>query len=68
MTAMATSGDEGLALVFALIDDLVASNGTSPVLRVSVGAPGIVDPRTETIRWGVHLGWTNVPLGRMMNG
>ena len=59
-------GDEALALVFALIDDLVASNGTSPVLGVGVGAPGIVDPRTGTIRWGVHLGWTDVPLGRMI--
>ena len=59
-------GDEALALVFALIDELVASNGTSPVLGVGVGAPGIVDPRTGTIRWGVHLGWTDVPLGRMI--
>jgi predicted NBD/HSP70 family sugar kinase len=36
------------------------------VLGIGVGAPGIVDPRTGTIRWGVNLGWTDLPLGQMI--
>lgn len=59
-------GDEAIELVYALIDGLIGGNGQSPLLGIGVGAPGLVDPRTGTVRWAVNLAWENLPLGPMI--
>jgi predicted NBD/HSP70 family sugar kinase len=59
-------GEDAIQVVLALIDELIGGNGTSPILGIGVGSPGIVDPRTGTVRWGVSLGWTDLPLGQMI--
>jgi len=59
-------GDDAVELVYALISGLVNGNGTSPLLGIGVGAPGLVDSRTGTVRWAVNLAWENLPLGPMI--
>jgi N-acetylglucosamine repressor len=59
-------GDEAIQLVFTLIEGLISGNGHSPLLGIGVGAPGLVDPRTGTVRWAVNLAWENLALGPMI--
>ncbi len=59
-------GDDAVELVYALISGLVNGNGSSPLLGIGVGAPGLVDSRTGTVRWAVNLAWENLPLGKMI--
>ncbi len=59
-------GDQAIELVYALIDGLIGGNGQSPLLGIGVGAPGLVDSRTGTVRWAVNLAWENLPLGQMI--
>jgi predicted NBD/HSP70 family sugar kinase len=60
------NGDEALALVFKLVDDLLAE-ATSAPLGIGVGTPGLVDTRTGTIRWAVNLDWQDLPLGGLLH-
>jgi N-acetylglucosamine repressor len=55
-------GDQAIALVHDLIDDLLAGPH-QPILGIGVGTPGIVDA-DGTIRWAVNLSWTDLPLAR----
>jgi predicted NBD/HSP70 family sugar kinase len=55
-------GDQAIALVHDLIDDLLAEPH-QPILGIGVGTPGIVDA-DGTIRWAVNLSWTDLPLAR----
>src|SRR5688572_14839069 len=48
-------GDDAVQLVYTLLDGLVSNNGTAPLLGIGVGAPGLVDSRTGTVRWAVNL-------------
>ena len=58
-------GDEALAALTALVDELVAlAPETSPILGIGVGTPGLVDATTGTIRWAVNLDWQDLPLGQ----
>jgi predicted NBD/HSP70 family sugar kinase len=59
-------GDDAVQLVFSLIDGLASANGASPLLGIGIGAPGLIDPRTGTVRWSVTLDWTDLPLGPMV--
>jgi predicted NBD/HSP70 family sugar kinase len=59
-------GAEAVQLVHALIEGLIARNGSSPVLGIGIGAPGLVDSRTGTVRWAVNLNWTDLPLGALI--
>jgi predicted NBD/HSP70 family sugar kinase len=59
-------GEDAVELVYALINGLVNGNGSSPLLGIGVGAPGLVDSRTGTVRWAVNLAWENLPLGQMI--
>lgn len=59
-------GDEAIQLVFTLIEGLIGGNGRSPLLGIGVGAPGLIDPRTGTVRWAVNLAWENLALGPMI--
>ncbi len=49
-----------------LIEGLVNSNGASPLLGIGIGAPGLIDSRTGTVRWAVNLDWTDLPLGKIV--
>lgn len=60
------NGKAALELVFELIDELIAANGTRPLLGIGVGAPGLVDSRVGTARWAVNLDWADLPLGPML--
>lgn len=59
-------GEDAIQLVFGLLEGLVNGNGASPLLGIGIGAPGVIDPRTGTVRWSVTLDWTDLPLGPMV--
>jgi len=59
------NGDDALALVFRLVEELLADSTAAP-LGIGVGTPGLVDTRTGTIRWAVNLDWQNLPLGGLL--
>ena len=54
-------GDAALELVFELVDALRADD-RSHLLGIGVGAPGIIDTSTGTVRWSV-LNWAELRLG-----
>jgi len=60
------NGDDALALVFRLVDELLDDAAVSP-LGIGVGTPGLVDARTGTILWAVNLDWQNLPLGGLLS-
>lgn len=59
------TGDEALALVYKLIDSLLASC-EGPILGISVGAPGIVDGNNGAIRFAANVDWQNLPLQELL--
>ena len=59
------NGEDALAIVFRLVDELIAEAG-SPPLGIGVGTPGLVDTRTGTILWAVNLDWQDLPLGGLL--
>lgn len=58
-------GDEALALVYRLVDELIG-DGDGAQVGIGVGTPGVIDTRTGTIRWAVNLDWQDLPLGRLL--
>ena len=58
-------GDEALALVYRLVDELLGS-GDGTLIGIGVGTPGVIDTKSGTIRWAVNLDWQNLPLGRLL--
>jgi predicted NBD/HSP70 family sugar kinase len=58
-------GERALAIVYELIDEL-AAEASETLLGIGVGAPGIVDAKTGTIRWAVSLDWQDLPLGDLL--
>src|SRR4029078_5142813 len=50
------SGDASVELVFQLVDALRADD-LRPLLGIGIGAPGIIDTSTGTVRWSVNLEW-----------
>jgi predicted NBD/HSP70 family sugar kinase len=60
------NGDDALALVYRLVDELLADATAGP-LGIGVGTPGLVDARTGTILWAVNLDWQNLPLGGLLS-
>jgi len=54
-------GDAALAVIYELIDDLLAS-ATDPVLGIGVGAPGLIDMRNGVICHTVHQDWSGLPM------
>jgi predicted NBD/HSP70 family sugar kinase len=59
------NGDDALALVFRLVDELLEEATAAP-LGIGVGTPGLVDTRTGTISWAVNLDWQDLPLGGLL--
>jgi len=58
-------GEAAVELVFRLIDDLRADD-PSPLLGIGIGAPGVIDTRSGTVRWSVNLEWADLPLGPLV--
>src|SRR5687767_2903998 len=59
-------GRQALQLVFDLVDALVHSNGTRPLLGVGIGTPGLIDSASGTVRWAVNLDWAELELGPLV--
>jgi N-acetylglucosamine repressor len=59
------NGDAAVELVFQLVDALRADD-RSPLLGIGIGAPGIIDTSTGTVRWSVNLDWADLRLGPLL--
>jgi N-acetylglucosamine repressor len=59
------NGDAAFELVLQLVEALRADD-RSPLLGVGVGAPGIIDTSTGTVRWSVNLNWAELRLGPLL--
>jgi len=59
------NGDAAVELVFQLADALRADD-RSPLLGIGIGAPGIIDTSTGTVRWSVNLDWAELRLGPLL--
>jgi glucokinase-like ROK family protein len=53
--------DETLALVYQILDQLLAS-ACQPVVGIGVGTPGLVNTREGVVVNAVNLDWQNLPL------
>lgn len=58
-------GDATVELVLQLVDALRADD-RSPLLGIGIGAPGIIDTSTGTVRWSVNLNWAELHLGQLL--
>jgi predicted NBD/HSP70 family sugar kinase/biotin operon repressor len=59
------NGDATVELVFRLLDALRADD-RSPLLGIGIGAPGVIDTRSGTVRWSVNLDWADLRLGPLV--
>jgi N-acetylglucosamine repressor len=60
-------GDDALALVYELLDQLTATNPALPLLGLGVGTPGLVDVRRgNQVHWAVNLDWLDLPLRELL--
>jgi predicted NBD/HSP70 family sugar kinase len=59
------TGDAALELVVHLVDALRA-DVHCPLLGIGIGAPGIIDTSTGTVRWSVNLDWAELRLGPLL--
>jgi predicted NBD/HSP70 family sugar kinase len=59
------NGDAAVELVVQLVDALRADD-RCPLLGIGIGAPGIIDTSTGTVRWSVNLNWAELRLGPLL--
>jgi len=59
------NGDAAVDLVVRLVDALRA-DARSPLLGIGIGAPGVIDTRSGTVRWSVNLDWADLRLGPLL--
>lgn len=59
------NGDAAVDLIFQLVDALRADD-PSPLLGIGIGAPGVIDTSTGTVRWSVNLDWAELRLGPLL--
>ncbi len=59
------SGEAALALVYELVDTLLAS-ASRPVLGIGIGAPGLVDAERGVVVDAVNVAWRDVPLAELL--
>lgn len=59
------NGDAAVELVSQLVDALRADD-RSPLLGIGIGAPGVIDTSTGTVRWSVNLNWAELRLGPLL--
>ncbi len=58
-------GDATVELVYELVD-AVRADDRFPLLGIGIGAPGIIDTSTGTVRWSVNLNWIDLHLGSLL--
>lgn len=58
-------GDVALALVYELIDELIAATD-SRLLGIGIGTPGLMDPIHGVVRRAVNLDWRDLPLRSLL--
>jgi len=58
-------GDAALALVYELVDELIAATD-SHLLGIGIGTPGLMDAMNGVVRWAVNLNWQNLPLRSLL--
>ncbi len=58
-------GDAAVELVVQLVDAL-RTDDRCPLLGIGIGAPGIIDTSTGTVRWSVNLNWAELRLGPLL--
>ncbi len=59
-------GGAAVDLVFRLVDALRADDRPPLLLGIGIGAPGIIDTGTGTVRWAVNLNWAELRLGPLL--
>jgi len=59
------NGDEALALVYKIIDQLVQDE-YQPVVGIGVGTPGLVNTRDGVVVNAVNLDWRDLPLANLL--
>ncbi len=59
------NGDAAVDLVLQLVDALRADD-RSALLGIGIGAPGVIDTSTGTVRWSVNLDWAELRLGPLL--
>jgi N-acetylglucosamine repressor len=59
------NGEEALALVFDILDQLMAK-ASRPLLGIGVGTPGLVNTSEGVVINAVNLEWKNLPLERLL--
>jgi glucokinase-like ROK family protein len=60
------SGDKALALVYQLIDSLLAATD-KPLLGIGIGTPGLIDTANGVVQQAVNLDWRDLPLGNLLH-
>jgi glucokinase-like ROK family protein len=58
-------GEEALALVYDLVDRLIAATDCS-LLGIGIGTPGLMDPVHGVVRRAVNLDWRDLPLRKLL--
>ncbi len=61
------TGEAALQLTFDLIDRLIENASRSP-MGISVGTPGLIEPRAGIVRQAIHLRWSHLPLRDQLAG
>jgi N-acetylglucosamine repressor len=64
-TLIGQDGQESLVELESLVSSLV-DLAERPLVGVGVGAPGLIDTATGTVRWAVGLDWRDVPIGERL--
>ncbi len=60
-----SDGDAALALVYQLLDGLIA-RAENPILGIGIGAPGLMNAEQGVVRIAVNLDWRDLPLGKIL--
>jgi glucokinase-like ROK family protein len=60
------NGDEALALVYKIIDQLMQDE-FQPVVGIGVGTPGLVNTRDGVVVNAVNLDWRDLPLANLLH-
>jgi N-acetylglucosamine repressor len=58
-------GDVVLKLLYAVVDELIASTGR-PLIGIGISSPGLIDPTIGIVRNAVNLGWQELPLRQIL--
>lgn len=60
------NGDEALALVYKIIDELIQDQN-QPLVGIGVGTPGLVNTRDGVVVNAVNLDWRDLPLAHLLH-